>query len=75
MVRFRVKANPQGQYYFPKAVREELGEKLDLICNARAAVVYSVDTPLNTVLDSIEVIVKILKHRLELQKQQKDGKI
>ena len=30
MVKFRVKANPSGQYYFPKEVRQELGKELDL---------------------------------------------
>ena len=70
MVKFRVKANPSGQYYFPKEVRQELGEELELICNAKAAVVYSANTPLKTILKSIEVIQKDLKHRLELQRQQ-----
>jgi len=70
MVVFRVKANPAGQYYFPKEVRQELGEELELICNAKAAVVYNADTPLEAVLKSIEVIQKDLKHRVELQKRQ-----
>ena len=70
MVKFRVKANPSGQYYFPKEVRQELGEELELICNAKAGVIYSANIPLEQVLRSIEVIQKDLKHRLELQKQQ-----
>lgn len=69
MVKFKVKANPSGQYYFPKEVRQELGENLELICNAKAAVVYNVDTPLDAVLKSVEIIQKGLKHRIELQKQ------
>lgn len=71
MVKFRVKANPQGQYYFPKEVREELGKQLELICNAKAAVVFSAKTPLKTVLKSIEVITKDLRHRVELEKESK----
>jgi bifunctional DNA-binding transcriptional regulator/antitoxin component of YhaV-PrlF toxin-antitoxin module len=69
MVKFKVKANPSGQYYFPKEVRQELGEDLELICNAKAAVVYNAETSLETVLKSIEVIQKDLKHRVEMQKQ------
>jgi bifunctional DNA-binding transcriptional regulator/antitoxin component of YhaV-PrlF toxin-antitoxin module len=68
MVKFKIKANPSGQYYFPKEVREELGEKLELICNAKAAIVYSAETPIEIVLESIELIKKDLEHRLELQK-------
>jgi bifunctional DNA-binding transcriptional regulator/antitoxin component of YhaV-PrlF toxin-antitoxin module len=69
MVKFHVKANPSGQYYFPKEVRQELGEELELICNAKAGVIYSAKIPLEQVLRSIEVIQKDLKHRIELQKQ------
>jgi bifunctional DNA-binding transcriptional regulator/antitoxin component of YhaV-PrlF toxin-antitoxin module len=70
MVKFKVKANPSGQYYFPKEVRAELGEELELICDAKAAVVYSKDTPLEAILESLEIIQKDLKHRLDLEKQQ-----
>jgi bifunctional DNA-binding transcriptional regulator/antitoxin component of YhaV-PrlF toxin-antitoxin module len=69
MVKFKLKANPSGQYYFPKEVREELGNEIELICNAKAGVVYSAKTPLEIVLKSIEVIEKDLKHRLQLQKE------
>jgi len=69
MVKFKVKANPQGQYYFPKEVREELGEKLELICNAKAAIVYSYETRLETILESLEIIKKDLKHRLRIRKE------
>jgi len=73
MVKFRVKANPSGQYYFPKEVRQELGEELELICNAKAGVIYSANIPLEQVLRSIEVIQEDLKHRIELQKQHEKG--
>jgi bifunctional DNA-binding transcriptional regulator/antitoxin component of YhaV-PrlF toxin-antitoxin module len=69
MVKFKVKANPQGQYYFPKEVREELGKQLELICNAKTAVVFSAETRLEVVLRSIEVITKDLRHRVELEKK------
>lgn len=67
MVKFKIKANPSGQYYFPKEVREEL----ELICNAKAAIVYSAETAIEIVLESIELIKKDLEHRLELQKNKR----
>jgi len=69
LVKFKVKANPQGQYYFPKEVRQELGQNLELICNAKAAIVYSADTPLKTILESMEIIAKDLKHRIDIEKE------
>jgi bifunctional DNA-binding transcriptional regulator/antitoxin component of YhaV-PrlF toxin-antitoxin module len=69
MVKFTVKSNPQGQYYFPKEVRAELGTELDLICNARAAVVFSKDTPFEVILKSIELIAQDLRQRIEYQKE------
>jgi hypothetical protein len=68
MVKFKVKANPSGQYYFPKEVRAELGNKLALICNTKTALLFSEDTPLNIVLQSIQIIVKDLHQRLQIQK-------
>lgn len=67
MVRFKLKANPTGQYYFPKEVREELGPNLVLFCNARAAIVFPEGTKIQTVLQSLQVITKDLKHRLQLK--------
>lgn len=69
MVKFRVKANPSGQYYFPKEVREELGKKLTLVCDAKAAIVFPEGTSLNVVLESVEIILKDLTHRLQLEKK------
>lgn len=69
MVKFSVKSNPQGQYYFPKEVRAELGSELDMICNARAAIVFSKDTPLELILQSMDLIAQDLKQRIEMQKK------
>jgi phosphopantetheine adenylyltransferase len=69
MVKFQVKSNPVGQYYFPKEVRAELGDKLTLVCNAKAAVVFAEDTSLTTVIESIEIIVRDLRHRVDIQKE------
>ena len=69
MVKFKIKANPSGQYYFPKEVREELGEELDLICDAKAGVIFPAGTPLELVLKSLEIIERDLEYRLQLQKE------
>jgi len=69
MVKFKVKANPSGQYYLPKEVREELGEKLELVCNAKAAVIFPEGRSLKTVLESLEVIQKDLSHRQTLKEE------
>ena len=70
MVKFKVKANPSGQYYFPKEVRAELGDKLALICNTKTALLFPEDTPLNIVLQSVQIIVKDLQQRLQIQKEE-----
>lgn len=70
MVKFEVKANPSGQYYFPKEVRAELGDKLTLICSIRTALIFPDNTPLDVVLASVEIIVKDLQQRLKLQKSE-----
>jgi len=72
MVKFKVKANQSGQYYLPKEVREELGEKLELICNARAAVIFPEGISLNTVIKSLEIIQKDLIHRQTLMEEGKN---
>ena len=69
MVKFRIKANPVGQFYFPKEIREELGESLELIANAKTAVVFPEGTPLDIVLKSLDVIKSDLEHRLEMERR------
>jgi hypothetical protein len=68
MVKFRIRANPGGQYYFPKEVREELGKRLSLFCDAKAALVFSDQTSLSIVLESMDVIRKELEHRQRIHK-------
>lgn len=69
MVKFRVNANSQGQYYFPKEIREELGANLDVICNAKTAIIYNEKTSLETVLRSLDVLQKDLKNRLQSERE------
>lgn len=72
MVKFIVKANPNGQYYFPKEVRQELGKNLELISNARAAVIYPQGTPIKTILTSLQIIQRDLQHRKQLKENNDD---
>lgn len=65
MVKFKVHSNSQGQYYLPKEVREELGRNLNLMCNTKAAIIFNVETPLDQVLKSVDVLIQDLKNRLE----------
>ena len=70
MVTFHAKANPQGQYYLPKEVRQELGEQIDLICNVKAAVIYNSNIPLDLVLKSLKILCDDVENRLEMEKRE-----
>ena len=69
MVTFQIKSNPQGQYYLPKEVRQELGERLDLICDTKTAVIYDPKIKLNLVLKSLRILCSHVENRLELEKE------
>jgi hypothetical protein len=68
MVTFHSKSNRQGQYYMPIEVRKELGANLDVICNAKAAVIFNSDTPLSQVLESLKILLQDLEHRQKMQR-------
>jgi len=67
MVKFKLKTNPVGQVYFPKEVRDELGEKLELIANAKSALVFPEGEPIKNILRSLNVIRNDLENRLQLE--------
>jgi hypothetical protein len=69
MVKYEIKSNPTGQYYLPKEVREELGPKLSLICNAKAAIIFCPSEPLEVILESLNIIARDLNHRLQIQQR------
>jgi len=60
---FKIKAGPQGHYYFPKIVRETLGTELKLVPNAKAGVIFPKDATLKEVILSLQVILQDLKIR------------
>jgi len=70
MVRFSVKANPSGQYYFPKEVREEIGRDLYLICGVRTVLLFPKTLELANVIKSIDLI----KAHLEIELQHESSK-
>jgi hypothetical protein len=69
MVTFLIKSNPQGQYYLPKEVRQELGQRLELICDTKTAVIYDPKIKLNSVLKSLKILCSHVENRLELEKE------
>ena len=72
-MKYEIKSNPTGQYYLPKEVREELGSRLSMICNAKAAIVFSPDEPIDVILESLNIIELDLKHRMQIQQRGKNA--
>ena len=68
-MKYEIKSNPNGQYYLPKEVREELGPKLSLICDAKAAIIFCPGEPIEVILESLNIITQDLNHRLQIQQR------
>ena len=60
---FKIKAGPQGHFYFPKIIRETLGTELKLVPNSKAGVIFPKDADLKEVILSLQVILQDLKIR------------
>jgi len=58
---FNLKTGPQGHVYFPKKVRIVFGEKMKLMPNNIAGVIYPENAHLSDVIASLELIVQHLK--------------
>ena len=58
---FQIKAGPQGHYYFPKSIRQALGEELKILSDKKCVLIYPVDAGLREVLKSLEVLTLELK--------------
>lgn len=67
MVKFKIKMNAYGQFYMPKEVREELGRRLELLGDAKTALLFPEGLSPTDVLRSLRVLVADLKHRAELE--------
>lgn len=60
---FKIKAGVQGHYYLPKIVREAFGDKLTLLPNAKAGVIYPNGANLKDVIASLHIIIQDLELR------------
>ena len=60
---YDLKTGPQGHIYFPKIIRQNLGEELKLLPNAEAGAIYPKDADLNRAIQSLEIIIADLKLR------------
>lgn len=58
---YNLKTGPQGHVYFPKKIRECLGEEMVLIPNYCAGVIFPKDKNLKRVISSLEFIIAELK--------------
>ena len=70
-MKIKLKANPRGQFYFPKTLRDEWGHELELTPNASAGAIYPKGTSPQEVIDSLEVVIADLKHRAEMEKKRR----
>jgi len=66
-MKIKLTANPRGQFYFPKTIRDEWGHKLELVPNATGGAIYPQGTPLEQVIASLQVVIAELKHRAQLE--------
>lgn len=73
LVKFHVKANPSGQYYFPKEVRKELGEKLVLVCGVKVAIVYPPSLSFPEVITSLDLIKQHIALEFESESKKKEA--
>ncbi len=60
---FELKTGPQGHVYFPKTIRRVLGDKMKLLPNSDATVIFPENTEPEAVIASLEVIISDLRLR------------
>jgi len=69
MVELKTKITKTGVLYIPKELREAFGRNMKIIANATASVFFPADADYRDVLQSLDIITKDIKHRIQLQKQ------
>jgi len=71
MVEFKIRINPaQRITYFPKTLVEQFGHELRVFPNTNAAIFFSKDSPLEFVIESVELLLADLRLK---QKYVKEG--
>lgn len=69
MVKFVQKLDRNNKVYIAKPLRQAgFVNTIEILPNARAAVIYQVNTPIKDILASLKIIVADLKHRAKTQK-------
>jgi bifunctional DNA-binding transcriptional regulator/antitoxin component of YhaV-PrlF toxin-antitoxin module len=67
MVKFTTTVDKNGRIYIAKLLRQSfLVNTLEILPNAKAAVIYKADTPVQDVLASLEIIMADLRYRAKL---------
>lgn len=70
MVEFDINIHEkEGIAYFAKKIRETLGHKLKLRPGLKAGVLYPRGTPLEVVLESLDIIRRDFEHQIKLEKE------
>lgn len=66
---FKLRTGIQGHIYFPKKIREILGDRPVVLPNSTAAVIYPENTKPEAVIRSLQVIISDLKNRVSEDQQ------
>lgn len=68
MVKFQTKMDAIGKIYIAKPLRQSgLVGTIEIVPDARAAVIFQVGTRLEDVLTSIRIIAQELEHRIQTE--------
>lgn len=68
MVRFRQKMDSSGKIYIVKPLRQAgLVNTIEILPNAKAAVIYQAGTKIDDILASLRVIMADLRHRAKME--------
>ena len=71
MVELKTKITKTGVLYIPKELREAFGRDMKIIASVTASVFFPADADYRDVLESINIIVKDIQHRIRLQQKGK----
>ena len=64
---FKLKVGSQGHVYFPKKIRELLGNEITLTPNTKVAVIYPKDADLTRIILSLKLIIEELNLQISTQ--------
>jgi len=68
MVTFKTKMDNIGKIYIAKPLRQAgLVNTIEILPNAKAAVIYQYGTKIDDILASLDIIIADLKHRAKME--------